>query len=78
MSSDAPNAFTQAKLNHKKGQARAMMKITGVLVEPLIKKAPHTHEGFAVMENGRKVIYLNTLRAIYGMLESASSWHRKF
>ena len=30
MSSDAPNAFTQAKLNGKHGQARVIMKIAGV------------------------------------------------
>ena len=78
MSSDTPNAFMQAKLNQKKGQARAMMKITGVLVEPPIEKALHVCKGFAVTENGRKVIYLNALKAIHGMLESASLWHRKF
>ena len=78
MSSDTPNAFTQAKLNHKKGQARVTMKITGVLVELLIKKAPHACKGFAVMENGRKVIHLNALKAICGMLESALLWCRKF
>ena len=78
MSSDMPNVFTQAKLNHGKGQARVTMKITGVLVEPLIKKAPHTHEGFAVTENRRKVIHLNVLKAICGMLESALLWCGKF
>ena len=28
MSADTPNAFTQAKLNGKHGQARVIMKIT--------------------------------------------------
>ena len=50
MSSDAPNTFVQAKLNRKHGQARVIMKIAGVLVEPLMKKAPHTCKGFAVPE----------------------------
>ena len=54
------------------------MKIVGVLVELPIKKAPHMHEGFIAMENGRKAIYLNALKAICGMLESALPWCRKF
>ena len=70
MSADIPNAFMQAKLNRKCGQARVIMKITGVLVELLTKKAPHMHEGFAVLEHGKKVTYPNILKAIHGMLES--------
>ena len=42
MSSDAPNAFTQTKLNVKCGQARVIMKTAGVSVELSMKKAPHT------------------------------------
>ena len=75
MSSDTPNAFTQAKLNRKHGQARVIMKIAGVSVELPMKKAPHTHEGFTVMEHGKKVMCLNILKAIHGMLESAPLWH---
>ena len=55
-----------------------MMKIAGVSVELPIKKAPHMHEGFVAMENGRKVIHLNVLKVIHGMSESASPWHGKF
>ena len=54
------------------------MKIAGVLVELPMKKAPHTHEGFAVLEHGKKVSHLNTLKAMCGMLESTLLWHRKF
>ena len=65
------------KLNKKEGESRVIVKITGVLVELLVKKAPHAHEGFAVLEHGTKVMHLNTLAAICGMLESASLWCRK-
>ena len=54
MSAGTPNAFTQAKLNRKCGQARVIMKIAGVLVELLMKKEPHTHEGFVVLEHGKR------------------------
>ena len=46
MTMDTPGASTQVKLNRQKGQARVMMKTTGVLVEPSMKKAPRTHKGF--------------------------------
>ena len=77
MTADMPNTFTQAKLNRKEGESRVIMKITGVLVELSIKKAPHTHEGFIALEHGKKVMCLNALAAIYGISESASLWHRK-
>ena len=54
------------------------MKITGVLIEPLMKKAPHMSKGFAVSECGQNATHLNALKAIHGMLESASMWYRKF
>ena len=44
------------------------MKITGVLVDLLIKLAPEIYGPFAVFENGKKVLYLEVLRALYGML----------
>ena len=78
MSADMPNAFMQAKLNGKHGQSRVIMKIAGVLVELLTKKAPHIYEGFVAMEHGKKVTHSNVLKAICGMLESASLWHQKF
>ena len=71
VSADTPNAFTQAKLNGKHGQARVIMKIAGVLVEFLTKKAPHIYEGFVAMEHRKKVTHLNVLKAICGTLESA-------
>ena len=70
MSSDIPNAFIQAELN-RNGKERIIMKITGVLVDILIKVAPNEYAGSVVMEKGQKVIYVEILRAIYGMLESA-------
>ena len=56
MSADTPNTFTQAKLNRKHRQARVIMKITGVLVEPLIEKALHACKGFVALEHGKKAM----------------------
>ena len=65
MSSDTPNAFTQAKLNGKLGQSRVIMKIAGVPVEPSMKKAPHMCEGFVASEHGKKVMCPNALKATH-------------
>ena len=77
MSLDIPNAFIQAELNRNRKE-RIIMKITGVLVDILIKVAPNEYTGSVVMEKGQKVIYVKILRAIYGMLESALVWYKKF
>ena len=52
------------------------MKITGVLVDLLIKLAPEIYGPFAVFENGKKVLYLEVLRALYGMLVAALLWYK--
>ena len=70
--------FCTSKFKEKKGKARVIVKITGVSVEPPVKKAPHTSEGFAALEHRQKVTHLNALKAIHGMLESALLWHQKF
>ena len=70
MISNTPNAFVQASLKREKGKARAM--------EPLEKKAPHTHKGFVASEHRQKVMHLNALKTMCRMLESTSLWHQKF
>ena len=54
------------------------MKITGVLVDILLNIAPDTYHGYVVKERGQKVVYVQVLRAIYGMLQSALLWYNKF
>ena len=77
MTADIPNAFIQAHmLKLEKGEDRVIVKITGVLVDLLIKLAPEIYEPFAVFENGKKVLYLEVLRALYGMLVAALLWYK--
>ena len=54
------------------------MKITGVLVDTLLNSDPDLYSGYVVYENGEKVVYVEVLKAIYGMLISAILWHKKF
>ena len=52
------------------------MKVTGVLVELLVKLAPNVYGPFVVFKNRKKVIYLQVLRALYGMLVVALLWYK--
>ena len=62
----------------KAGEERVMMKITGVLVDMLVKINPQLYGPYAVYEKTRKVLYVRVLRAIYGVLEAALLWCKKF
>ena len=71
LTADVPNAFIQAKINKKRGDEKIIMKITVKLVDILVKLAPEVYSGYVVYEKGQKVIYVEVLQALYGMLISA-------
>ena len=76
MTNDVPNAFIQAHMPEiKDGEDRVVMKISGLLVKLLCELAPETYAPYVVLENGKKVLYLLVLRAIYGMLQAALIWY---
>jgi len=77
MTTDIPNAFIQTPMPELDDKDRVMMKITGVLVDILVNIALDEYQGYIVYENGRKVVYVQVLRAIYGMLQSALLWYNK-
>ena len=79
MATDVPNAFIQAKMPEvKNGEERVFMKIEGSLVDILLQINPEIYGGKIVYENGKKVLYVKVLRAIYGMLIASLLWYRKF
>jgi hypothetical protein len=79
MTCNIPNIFIQAYLPKKEpGEDRVVMKITGVLVNMLININPELYGPAIVMENRKKVIYVEVLKAIYGMLEAALLWYKTF
>jgi hypothetical protein len=79
MTCDIPNAFIQALLPKKDpGEDRVVMKITGVLVDTLVDINPKLYGPAVVLENRKKVIYVEVLKAIYGMLEAALLWYKTF
>ena len=80
MSGDVPNAFVQANMPaaQLQGGDRVIMKVTGSLAKVLVQLDPNKYEKFMVFENGRPVIYLIVLKAIYGLLVAALIWYQKF
>ena len=79
MTADVPNAFIQTAMPEpKEGEERVMMKITGVLVDLLVQMAPEIYGPYVVFENGRKVLYVQVLQALYGMLVAALLWYKQF
>jgi hypothetical protein len=73
------NTYIQAKMPEvKPGEDHVIMKITGVLVNMLSQLAPEVYAPFVVFQNGRKVLYVVVLRAIYGMLQASLLWYNKF
>ena len=67
MTGDILNAFIQAHMPEiKNGEHCMIMKITGVLVDLLVKLAPDVYTSYVVFENGKKILYIEVLRALYG------------
>ena len=60
------------------GKARVVMKITGALVDLLVDIAPEIYGPHVVYENGHKVLYVQVVRTLYGMLVAALLWYKKF
>ena len=53
------------------------MKITGVLVDLLVEDSPEIHAPCVACEGHTKVLYVEVLKAIYGMLISALLFYLK-
>jgi hypothetical protein len=63
-----PIAFIPAPMPKiKDGEERVMMEMTGVLVNVLVKLNPELYGPYVVYEKNRKVLYIQLMRAIYGM-----------
>ena len=79
MTVNIPNAFIQTDMpKPKEGEERVIMKITGVLVDMLVQLKPELYGPYVVYEDGRKVLYVQVLKAICGMLQALLLWYKKF
>ena len=78
MTADIPNAFVQTDIDPKEKGDRIIMKIRGALVDMLVDISPEVYKGFVSKENGTKVLYVEMLKALYGMLQSSLLYYKKF
>jgi hypothetical protein len=78
MSADVPNAFIQTHMEVDDPNKKVIMKITGVLVDLLVEMAPETYGPYVVFEKGKKVLYVQVIKALYGMLIASLLWYKKF
>ena len=78
MTADIPNAFVQTDVGPAKKGERIIMKIRGQLVDILIEIAPEIYEQYVVYEGKAKVLYVQMLKALYGMLQSSLLYYKKF
>ena len=63
---DVPNAFIQKTIPPKKDdKEREIIKTTYVIVDVLVELDSDMYRKHMVFENGKKVIYVVLLRAIY-------------
>ena len=55
-----------------------MMKIAGVLAKLMVEIAPDIYKNTIIYKKGQKVIYVQVLQVLYGMLKAALLWYKKF
>ena len=76
---DVSNAFIQNSIPpNKYSEERLIIKITGVLVDMILKLDSATYSKHVVFEIGKKVIYVFLLRAIYVTLLELLLFYKKF
>ena len=76
MTADIPNAFVQTEMVQT-GNERVVMKIKGYLVDMLLELAEEVYKDFVVYENNIKVLYVEVLKALYGMLQASLLFYKK-
>ena len=55
-----------------------IMKIAGVIVNPMVEMEPYVYGPYVVYENGRKLLYVQVLKDLYAMLVASLQWYKKF
>ena len=76
MTVDIPNAFVQTDIDQNTKE-RIMMKIKGPLVDMLVEMDEQTYAAFVVFDGKTKVLYVQVLKALYGMLQSSLLFYKK-
>ena len=72
VTADVPGAYLHADMDEF-----TILKLVGQSVDILCKANPE-YEKFVTEENGKKVLYLQLLKALYGCIRSAMLWYELF
>jgi len=79
MTADIPNAFVQTKIDPKEKTERITMRIRGVMVDMLLEIDKERYAPYIIEEKGKqKTLYVIMLKALYGMLQSALWFYKRF
>ena len=76
MTADIPNAFVQTDIDQS-GE-KIIMKIRGELVDILVEVSPEIYSNYVDEENGQSVIYVQMLKALYGLMVASILYYKKF
>ena len=68
-----PNAFIQTEM----GGDKVIMKLRGELAELLVTICPQLYRQYLMDENGKMVLYVELLKALYGTLKAALFFYLK-
>jgi len=69
---DVAGAYLKADMNDF-----VLMKLEGVTVDIMLELDPGL-EDFVAVENGKRVLYMQLMKALYGCLQSALLWYKLF
>ena len=53
------------------------MRIRGKVADILLKLHPETYKDYVIYENGITTIYVEILKALYGLIEAPLLWYRR-
>ena len=78
MTLDVPNAFVQTTVPQEEDDEKIIMKIRGALVDMLLEISPETYSDYVIQEGKSKVIYVQMMKALYGMMKASVLYYKKF
>ena len=72
---DVPGAFLQAELPEDK---LLLLRLNGEFVDVMCKVNPEHQKNIIIDKNGKKILYMKVVRALYGCIEAALAWYNLF
>jgi hypothetical protein len=73
-----PNTLVQKDITRKLNGKTTIRKIQGQLVDMLVNISPEDYQDFVCTESNHKVLYVEMLKALYGMHQLSLLYYKKF